>query len=101
LTIALAARLRVAVSNDSGGGHLLAAGGVPLVSLWGPTVFEKAPPQTKILRTILARDFGGTAMTLIPVDAVEAAIEALLAGAGQPSGAIAAGASTPTRSGGG
>jgi ADP-heptose:LPS heptosyltransferase len=91
----------VAVSNDSGGGHLLAAGGVPLVSLWGPTVFEKAPPQTKILRTILARDFGGTAMTLIPVDAVEAAIEALLAGAGQPSGAIAAGASTPTRSGGG
>jgi ADP-heptose:LPS heptosyltransferase len=101
LTIALAARLRVAVSNDSGGGHLLAAGGVPLVSLWGPTVFEKARPQTKILRTILARDFGGTAMTLIPVDAVEAAIEALLAGAGQPSGAIAAGASTPTRSGGG
>ena len=78
LTIALAARMAAAVSNDSGGGHLVAAGGAPLVSLWGPTVMEKAPPQTPILITVLARDFGGTAMEAIPVDAVHAAVETLL-----------------------
>ncbi len=79
LTIALAARMAAAVSNDSGGGHLMAAGGVPLVSLWGPTVMEKAPPQTPSLITVLARDFGSTAMEAIPVEAVDAAVETLLA----------------------
>lgn len=77
LTIALAARMRAAVANDSGGGHLLAVGGVPLVSLWGPTKMEKAPPQTPVLRTVLARDYGGDSMELIPVDDVDAALEAL------------------------
>jgi len=79
LTIALAGRMRAAVSNDSGGGHLVACGGVPLVSLWGPTVMEKAPPQTPVLRTVLARDFGGSAMEAIPVDAVDDALETLIA----------------------
>jgi ADP-heptose:LPS heptosyltransferase len=78
VTIALAARLGAAVANDSGGGHLLAAGGVPLVSLWGPTVMAKAPPQTKRLITILAQQFGGSAMEAIPVDAVDTALETLL-----------------------
>ncbi len=78
LTIALAARMKAAVSNDSGGGHLVAAGGVPLVSLWGPTVMEKAPPQTPTLITVLAREFGSTAMEAIPVDAVDTAVETLL-----------------------
>jgi ADP-heptose:LPS heptosyltransferase len=78
VTIALAARLAAAVANDSGGGHLLAAGGAPLVSLWGPTVMAKAPPQTKRLITILAQQFGGSSMEAIPVDAVDGALEALL-----------------------
>ncbi len=78
LTIALAARMAAAVSNDSGGGHLVAAGGVPLVSMWGPTVMEKAPPQTPTLITVLARSFGSTAMEAIPVDAVDEATETLL-----------------------
>ena len=78
LTIALAARLAAAVSNDSGGGHLVAAGGVPLVSLWGPTVMEKAPPQTPTLITVLAREFGSTTMEAIPVEAVDQAVETLL-----------------------
>lgn len=79
LTIALASRMRAAVSNDSGGGHLVAAGGVPLVSLWGPSVMEKAPPQASRLVTILARDYGSTSMDAIPVDRVDDALEALLA----------------------
>jgi ADP-heptose:LPS heptosyltransferase len=70
--------MAAAVSNDSGGGHLVAAGGVPLVSLWGPTVMEKAPPQTPTLITVLAREFGSTEMEAIPVDAVDAATESLL-----------------------
>jgi len=78
LTIALAARMAAAASNDSGGGHLVAAGGVPLVSLWGPTVMEKAPPQTPTLITVLARSYGSTAMEAIPVDAVDEALETLL-----------------------
>lgn len=82
LTIALASRMRAAVSNDSGGGHLVAAGGVPLVSLWGPSVMEKAPPQTSRLVTILARDYGSTSMDAIPVDRVDDALEALLAAEG-------------------
>jgi ADP-heptose:LPS heptosyltransferase len=102
LTIALAARLRAAVANDSGGGHLLAAGGVPLISLGGPSAFEKAAPQAKTLRKIVARDYGGTAMTFIPIDAVEAALEDLLAAAAQPSGAVAdGGGEAPARADGG
>jgi len=80
LTIALASRMRAAVSNDSGGGHLVAAGGVPLVSLWGPSVMEKAPPQAGRLVTILARDHGSTSMDAIPLDRVDDALEGLLAG---------------------
>jgi ADP-heptose:LPS heptosyltransferase len=79
LTIALAARLAAAVSNDSGGGHLVAAGGVPLVSLWGPSVMAKAPPQSPRLITVDAREFASTSMDAIPIERVDAALEALLA----------------------
>lgn len=76
LTIALAARTRVNVANDSGAGHLLAAGGRHLVSLFGrtdPTKFE--PPYGT--RTILrAADFGGTTVAGIPVEAVIRTLDA-------------------------
>ncbi|SRR5258708_6900829 len=79
LTLALARRLAAAVSNDSGGGHILAESGVPLVSLWGPTVVDKAYPMARRLKLVMAQRFGGEAMDLIPVDAVAAALETLLA----------------------
>lgn len=79
LTMALASRLAAAVSNDSGGGHLVAAGGVPLVSLWGPSLMAKWPPQSPRLITIDAREFGSTSMDAIPVDRVDDALETLLA----------------------
>jgi ADP-heptose:LPS heptosyltransferase len=78
LTLALAGRLAVAVANDSGGGHLLAAGGVPLVSLFGPSSPAKFAPLAKRLMIITAQEFGGAEMMSIPVDAVAAAVEALL-----------------------
>ena len=37
LVVALAERVSAAVANCSGAGHLLAAGGAPMVSLYGPT----------------------------------------------------------------
>lgn len=80
LTLAVAERLSVAVVNDSGGGHLLAAGGAPLVSLFGPSSPAKFAPLAKRLMIVTAQEFGGSEMTAIPVDAVAAAIETLLPG---------------------
>jgi ADP-heptose:LPS heptosyltransferase len=75
LTVALAGRLSAAVANDSGGGHLLAAGGVPLVSLFGPTSPAKFAPLARRLTIVTAQEFGGADMAAIPVEAVAAAVE--------------------------
>ena len=74
LTIALARRLKAAVANDSGGGHMLAAGDVPLVSLFGPTAPAKFAPLCPRLVVLRAQDFGGETMDRIPVDAVRRAL---------------------------
>ena len=78
LTMALARRLALAVANDSGIGHLIAAAGTKLVSLFGPTAPEKFAPQAPGAIVIRAQDFGGAAMSAIPEAAVLAAIAALL-----------------------
>ncbi len=78
LTIALALRLALAVSNDSGTGHMLAVGGAPMVSLYGRTVAEKFLPMTDRLTILRAQDFGGREMHFIPVDAVARAVNAAL-----------------------
>lgn len=78
LTIALAARLAAAVANDSGSGNMLAAAGIPLVSLFGPTSAEKFAPMTPRAAVVTAQEFGSDEMSAIPVEAVEAAIEGLL-----------------------
>ncbi len=74
-TMALGARLAVAVANDSGAGHLLAASGVPMVSLFGPTRAAKFAPAARRLELVEAQRFGGDAMAAIPLEAVSAAIE--------------------------
>ncbi|WP_431281819.1 glycosyltransferase family 9 protein [Humitalea sp. 24SJ18S-53] len=73
-TIALAARCRIGLSNDSGAGHMIAASGTPLVSLFGPssaTKFRPIGPRVTVLR---AQDHGGADMALLPVAAVLAAL---------------------------
>jgi ADP-heptose:LPS heptosyltransferase len=80
LTIALAGRLAAAVANDSGTGHMLAAGGAPMVSLFGPTPPEKFAPTAARLRIVRAQAFGGDTMAAIPLDAVSEALEDLLSG---------------------
>lgn len=78
-TIAVARRAAVAVANDSGTSHMIAAADRPLVSLFGPTRPGKLAPLVSRGAVIDAADYGGEAMALIPVAAVEQAIERLLA----------------------
>lgn len=86
MTMALARRLSVAVANDSGAGHLLAAAGASLVSLFGPTDPNKFAPASPNLVVIRAQEFGASAMAAIPVAAVCARLlEALAAGSGNRS----------------
>ncbi len=74
MTMALARRLALAVANDSGLGHLIAAAGTPLVSLFGPTAPDKFAPQATRLTVLRAQDFGAAAMTAIPQGAVLASV---------------------------
>jgi ADP-heptose:LPS heptosyltransferase len=78
LSIALAQRISLGVANDAGGGHLLAAGGRPLVSLFGRTSEHKFKPPYGRRIAITAREYGGTDMALIPVARVAATVDSIL-----------------------
>ena len=79
-TVALAGRLAAAVSNDSGTGHMIAAGGAPLVSLFGPSDPAKFRPVAGRGIVLRATDHGGPEMTRLPVEAVREALDSLLSG---------------------
>jgi ADP-heptose:LPS heptosyltransferase len=79
LTMALAQRLTAAVANDSGTGHLIAAAGCAMVSLFGPTRPQKFAPAARRLTVIDARDHGEAEMTSISVETVADALERMLA----------------------
>jgi ADP-heptose:LPS heptosyltransferase len=78
-TMALAGRLTAAIANDSGVGHMLAVGGAPLVSLFGPTVPEKFMPMTRKLRIVRASEHGGREMHHIPLARVADEVDKVLA----------------------
>jgi ADP-heptose:LPS heptosyltransferase len=80
-TMALGSRLTAAVSNDSGIAHMLAVAGVPLIVLYGPTVYEKFPPMTDVITVIRAEKYGSRDMTAIPLDDVNQALQTMLASA--------------------
>jgi ADP-heptose:LPS heptosyltransferase len=80
-SIALGARLAVAVANDAGSGHILAASDAPLVSLFGPTPAAKFAPAARRALVIEAQSFGSDEMSSIPLEAVSDAVDALLADA--------------------
>jgi ADP-heptose:LPS heptosyltransferase len=81
LTIALAQRLTASLANDSGGGHMLAAGDGALVSLFGPTDPAKFAPAATHLTVLRAQDHGGAAMADIPLAAALAALQSSIASA--------------------
>ncbi|HEX9808757.1 MAG TPA: glycosyltransferase family 9 protein [Alphaproteobacteria bacterium] len=78
LAVALASRLAAAVANDSGAGHMLAAGGAPLVSLFSKHDPVKYAPAAPRLAVLDSKDYGGTDPALIPQQAVAGALERLL-----------------------
>jgi ADP-heptose:LPS heptosyltransferase len=77
-TLALGTRLDIAVANDSGPGHILAAVDCRILSLFGPTTPLKAAPRTSRGRSLRAQNFGGETMQDIPVDAVNKAVNEML-----------------------
>ena len=79
--VAIAERCVAGVANDAGPGHMIAAAGTPLLTLFGPTPPAKFRPlMPRAARVLRAQDFGGTAsMGAIPVAAAVEAVEALLA----------------------
>jgi ADP-heptose:LPS heptosyltransferase len=79
LAMAIGRRLAAAVANDSGIGHLLAAQGTPLVSLFGPSDPERWRPFAASGAVLRAQAFGGTTMDAIPVEPVFAAVNSLIA----------------------
>lgn len=82
LAIALAGRLSAALANDSGTGHMLAAGGAPLVSLFSKHDPAKYAPTARRLQIVDSKNYGGKDPSLIPVEAVAAALEEMLSPSG-------------------
>lgn len=79
LTIALAGRMSAAVAADAGPGHMLAAGGAPLVSLFRERRKAlKFPPAAPRVEALVAEDYGDKDIALIPTDDVDQALERLL-----------------------
>jgi ADP-heptose:LPS heptosyltransferase len=74
-TLALAMRLTLAVTNDSGTSHMLAAMDCPLISLFGPTSADKLAPRVSHGIVLRAQSFGGEEMTLIPTESVIKSID--------------------------
>lgn len=79
-TVAVGERLTATLCNDSGTSHMLAAAGIPIIALYGIAMPAKFRPLTPRLHQICAVDFGGEAAQDIPVDPVDAALSAVLAG---------------------
>jgi ADP-heptose:LPS heptosyltransferase len=81
LVIALAGRLAAGVANDAGPGHMLAAGGAPLLSLQQDRRKSvKFRPAAQRLEMLVAEDYG-SGMDALPVDAAWAALQTLVTGA--------------------
>jgi ADP-heptose:LPS heptosyltransferase len=78
-TLAIGKLLDVAVVNDSGVGHMLAAADCPLISLFGPTSPEKLAPRVSKSMVIRAQDYGMSHMRAIPSEVVNAAVDTMLA----------------------
>ena len=80
LAIALAGRLTAAVANDAGPGHMLAAGGAPLLSLQKDhRKAVKFRPAAQRLELLVVEDYGQD-MAALPLDVVDAALQRLIAG---------------------
>ena len=78
LSLAIGARLSAAVAMDTGIGHLLAAAGTPLVSLFGPSNPERWKPVGSPLRIVSAHPYGGPEIARTPLTAVSSAVDEMM-----------------------
>lgn len=78
LGIALTERLGVTLANDGAFAHIAAAGGTPVVGLYGPTDPALVGPIATRFTALRAQDYGGADMTLIPAAPVLQAIQQML-----------------------
>jgi ADP-heptose:LPS heptosyltransferase len=76
--IAVGERMRAAVANDSGIGHVLGALQIPLVSLFGFTNPARWAPFNSNGMVIRAQDHGSENLDAIPVEAVLQALRRVL-----------------------
>ena len=85
LVVALASRLLAAVANDAGPGHMLAAGGAPLLTLQRDRRRAvKFHPAARRLEMLIAEDLPGGEgldMAAIPLEDARRALNALVANA--------------------
>jgi len=77
-TLAVASCLDLAVTNDSGTSHMLAAVNCPLVSLFGPTSAVKLAPCVTKSEVLRSQNFGSDSMSAIPVESVLESINNLI-----------------------
>lgn len=73
--IALAERIRCAVSNDSGTAHMIDAGGCPIIKVFGRSLPGKYTGLTAGSLSIDSRDFGSTDINKITPDYVNKTLE--------------------------
>ena len=77
-TIALASHFIVGLANDSGTGHLFAAAGIPIISLFGHTKAEKVHPYATEVHCIKSQDLGSSDIKSIPVEVVSKKLDHIL-----------------------
>ncbi len=73
-TLAVGSCLTLALTNDSGTSHMLAAVDCPLVSLFGPTSAAKLAPRVTHGKLLCAQDFGADSMESIETESVQKAV---------------------------
>ena len=78
LVIALAHKLKLGIANDSGTGHMFAAGGCPLISIFSKHSPLKYAPLARKLTIIDSKKWGTKDPHIIPTEEVKKAIENLL-----------------------
>ena len=71
-------KLKIAIANDSGTGHMFALSGTNLISLFSKHNPIKYAPNAKNLSIVDSKNWGGTDPNLIPISAVENKIENLI-----------------------
>jgi ADP-heptose:LPS heptosyltransferase len=84
LSLAISRRLHAAVVNDTGSGHLVAASGTPVLSLFGRSDPRRWSPVGDHVRVLWSRRYGGPEIERIPSEDVIAGLAEIVSEAQAP-----------------